>query len=159
MFSLRPSGYAWDAATPTFPALLPWVITATVAVYALGAAWMRRRPDNGLSARIVDAGAQRVFGVFATHPLVLWVLEKTLLPRLTTAIPDEVPRTAVLFLLTVAGALGLVELALHSRLSKVLVGRPRQPWRCCPAVRRRPCEPVTRPPARPGTHRSGRWPR
>jgi peptidoglycan/LPS O-acetylase OafA/YrhL len=125
-FAVRARPDAWAAAAPEFPAVLPWAVAATLIVYVLGLAWSRRCPDDGLSARIVAAGAHRAFGVFAIHPLVLWGLEVTVVPALTTAIPDEPMRAAVVFLLTVTGALIAVELLLYTPLSRVLTARPRQ---------------------------------
>ncbi|KAA9157922.1 acyltransferase [Amycolatopsis acidicola] len=127
VFVLRAPDYAWAAAAPTYPAVLPWAIGATLLVYAASLAWSRRRPADGFSARLVAAGAHRAFGVFAVHPLVLWVLEVTLVPWLGREVPDAPARTAIVFLLTVAGALAVVEVLLHTPLSKYLLARPHEP--------------------------------
>lgn len=129
VFLLRATPLPWNAAAPSYPALLPWVITAITCVYALGTAWARGTPPDTRSIPIVRAVAQRAFGVFAMHPLVLWLLERTLLPTLAAWIPHDTARATILFLLTISATLALVELAHRSPVSKALIARPRHPRR------------------------------
>ncbi|WP_157974052.1 acyltransferase [Desertihabitans aurantiacus] len=118
-------GSAELASLPGHPGLVPWAVAATMVVYALGTAWVNRGVENRLSQRVVAAGAHRAFGVFAVHPLVLWMLNWLVVPTLTTWVPQTLPRTLLVFVLTQLGALLLVELLLRTPFSKVLVARPR----------------------------------
>lgn len=119
------SGSAMLASLPTFPTILPWVVGATLAVYGLCVAWDRRTPPDGRTARLAAAGAHRAFGVFALHPMVLWALDRWMLPALNAAGVGSATELLILFAGTVLGTLLIVELILHTPASKILAARPR----------------------------------
>ncbi|SDT42887.1 acyltransferase [Microlunatus soli] len=130
VFLIRSSaGSAMLASLPAFPTILPWAAGATLVVYALCITWDRRAPAGGRTARLAAAGAHRAFGVFALHPLVLWALDRWLLPALNAAGVGTPTEMVILFVGTVLGTVLLVELLLRTPLSKVLTARPRMSLR------------------------------
>lgn len=129
-FLIRSSGgSAMLASLPAFPTILPWVVGATLGVYALCISWDRRAPADGRTARLAAAGAHRAFGVFALHPLVLWALDRWLLPPLNAAGVGTPTELVALFAGTLLGTVLIVEILLRTPLSKVLTARPRMPLR------------------------------
>lgn len=94
-------------------------------LYLAGTAWLDRRDTEPLST-VVEIASVRAFGVYASHPFVIWVLGFWLTPAVLTAIPYALPRTVLLLLLTYVGALLVVEVLLRSPLSRLLVARERR---------------------------------
>lgn len=122
-------GSAKIAALPFYPGLLPWAAGATLVVFALGAIWQHRTTEDSRSSKLIAAGAHRAFGVFAIHPMVIFVLQVFVIDWLVPLLPYDLPRAALLFLITVAGSLVIVEVLLRTPLSKLLLARPRMPIR------------------------------
>ena len=123
------SGSAMLASLPAYPGIFPWIVGATLAVYALCVAWDRRALPDGWSARLAAAGAHRAFGVFALHPLVLWALTRWLLPSLNTIGIGIGTELLIIGVGTVVGTVAIVEVLLRTPASKVLTARPRLRWR------------------------------
>lgn len=125
VFAVRAAGgSAWSAAAAGFPATLPWAVAATLICYAVTTGLVQRNGTDGLTARIASFGAHRAFGVFAIHPLVLWVIV-VVLGSIFAQWPGMVLRTVITFILTLAGSLIAVELLLRTPLSRALLARRR----------------------------------
>jgi peptidoglycan/LPS O-acetylase OafA/YrhL len=93
-------------------------------LYLAGTAWLTGT-DRGLLARAVDLGSLRAFGVYAAHPLVIWLLGFSVTPAVLEAIPYAAVRTPLLLVVVYAVTLLLVEVLLRTPLSKALVARDR----------------------------------
>jgi peptidoglycan/LPS O-acetylase OafA/YrhL len=111
------------AGAPVQPMIMVWSIGVGLGFLALGTLWADRRKAGTHFARGVDLASDRSFGIFLSHPIVLWFLlwvgddwfERT------------VPRpwlTLVIYILVVVGAVLVTELARRSPLSLALTGRP-----------------------------------
>jgi peptidoglycan/LPS O-acetylase OafA/YrhL len=95
-------------------------------LYLAGTAWLAEpTADHRLLARAVDLGSLRAFGVYAAHPLVIWLLGFSFTPAVLDAIPYAAVRTPLLLAVVFAATLLLVEVLLRSPLSKPLVARDR----------------------------------
>jgi peptidoglycan/LPS O-acetylase OafA/YrhL len=99
-------------------------LAVTLLLYLAGTAWLTGT-DRGLLARAVDLGSLRAFGVYAAHPLVIWLLGFSFTPTVLELIPYAAVRTPVLLLVVYAATLLLVEVLLRTPLSKLLVARDR----------------------------------
>ncbi|MGW0004166.1 acyltransferase [Nocardia grenadensis] len=112
------------------PQFLPLFVGTLTLIYLVGMAWNDHRGDGtGPVARVVSYGALRAFGVFAVHPMMIDVVYRVL-P--VDPLLDPVPplRSTVLTVIVLAASLAVVEIALRTPLSTVLVARPRRPlWR------------------------------
>ncbi|MGW5387354.1 acyltransferase [Nocardia sp. NPDC003963] len=109
------------------PQFLPLFVGALILLYLVGMAWNDHRGDGtGPVARVVSYGALRAFGVFAVHPMMIDVVYRVLPVDLLL---DPVPhlRSTVLTVIVLAVSLAVVEIALRTPLSSVLVARPRRP--------------------------------
>lgn len=115
------------AAMAMHPAQLVPALAAILALYVVGTAWLARRQDTDFLARAVDAGSVRAFGVYATHPLAIWLLGKWFTPMLFAAIPYNIVRVPLLLLVVYVASLAMVEVLLRSPLSKQFVARDRLP--------------------------------
>jgi peptidoglycan/LPS O-acetylase OafA/YrhL len=115
-------GYsAYRAATAFQPIVIAWSAVATVALLAIGAWWVDRRPDAAHST--LDYLSDRSFGVFLAHPLVLWVLLELAGGILNSWPP--VLSAVVAYPIVALGALGIADVSRRSILSLPLAGRPR----------------------------------
>jgi peptidoglycan/LPS O-acetylase OafA/YrhL len=115
------------AAQATHPVQVVPALAMLLALYVAGTMWLARRQDGDLMARAVDAGSVRAFGVYAAHPLAIWLLGKWFTPVLFATIPYTVVRVPVLLLVVYAASLAIVEVLLRSPLSRQLVARERVP--------------------------------
>ncbi|GAB3764539.1 acyltransferase [Microlunatus parietis] len=123
-FNLRAAGTAtWSAAAASFPSVLPWAVAATLICLLASTAWTRHHATPRGINHIVRAGARRAFGVFLIHPLLLWIIVIT--PSPLDQLPGTLSRVLIIFILTITGSLAVVELLLHTSLSKPLLGRSR----------------------------------
>lgn len=105
---------------------MPWYLGSVALFFIIAQAWDNRRGDGtGFVARMVDYGSIRAFGIFAVHPLVIDLIHQTdFVDWLYSTFPDATfPRSALLIIVTLIGSLSLVELILHTPLSRVLVAR------------------------------------
>jgi peptidoglycan/LPS O-acetylase OafA/YrhL len=115
----------YRAATAYQPIVILWSGVASVALLALGAWWVDRRPHA--PHRTLDYLSDRSFGVFLAHPLVLWALFGVA-GGLLNAWP---PFTGVLvaYPIVALGALAIADASRRSVLSLPLAGRPRSTLR------------------------------
>ncbi|WP_144758251.1 acyltransferase [Curtobacterium sp. 9128] len=112
----------YAAGTPLQPIEVVWSTVVFVAFLAIGAAWADRRDPGSRLARAVDYASDRSFGIFLSHPLVIWLL-------LYGASPLEalVPKpwlTLVTYVLVVVLSVAITELFRWTPLSVPLTGRP-----------------------------------
>ncbi|NNC11158.1 acyltransferase [Planctomonas sp. JC2975] len=115
-------GYSVYAASTAYqPAVLVWSAVVAVALLAIGAWWVDRRPED--PHRTLDYLSDRSFGVFLAHPLVLWLL-LLVAGGLLNSWPPLVS-TIVAYPIVALGALGIADVARRSILSLPLAGRPR----------------------------------
>jgi surface polysaccharide O-acyltransferase-like enzyme len=106
------------------PALVLWSAAAAVGVLSIGAAWADRRREGRATSRAVAWASDRSFGIFLSHPLVLWAL--LLGGGFAAAVP--VPwRTVVAYTVVAGGAVAITETLRRTPLSQALTGRPRLP--------------------------------
>ena len=110
------------------PDVLPWALGCIIGLYLAGWTWSRQRGDGqGLLGRFVDAGTVRAFGVFACHPLLLWLLGRCgYITWLSVHVSRDAIRVPLLILTTISLSLVFVELLLYSPVSRLLVARRRQ---------------------------------
>jgi peptidoglycan/LPS O-acetylase OafA/YrhL len=110
------------AVTPLQPIVMVWGVAVCFAFLGIGTVWADRRRPNGIGTRFVNVASDRSFGIFLSHPLFIWLLlwvgddwfEKNMpTPWLTL----------VIYLLVVAGAIVLTEIARRTPLSLPLTGR------------------------------------
>jgi len=109
------------------PAQVVPALAMILALYVVGTMWLARRRDEDFLARAVDAGSVRAFGVYATHPLAIWLLGQWFTPALFAAIPYNVVRVPILLAAVYVTSVAMVEVLLRSPLSKQLVARDRLP--------------------------------
>ncbi len=112
--------------------LLPFLVFAVVAIYAMGLHWATHvRPYSPRFGKVVAYASNRSFPVFLVHVLVLFLLlrpETDGSPTIVHAL-GQPWGTLVVYLLTVALSLGLVEVLRRLPGSVYLTGRPRLPLR------------------------------
>jgi peptidoglycan/LPS O-acetylase OafA/YrhL len=107
---------------PLQPIMMLWGTAAGLGFLAIGTRWADRRKPNGVSTRFVTLASDRSFGIFLSHPLMIWLLlwvgddwfEHTV---------DKPWLTLVIYVLVVAAAVSITEVARRTPLSLVLTGR------------------------------------
>jgi peptidoglycan/LPS O-acetylase OafA/YrhL len=109
------------------PAQVVPALAMILALYVVGTVWCDRRRDTDFLAKAVDAGSVRAFGVYAAHPLAIWLLGKWFTPALFATIPYTLVRVPLLLLAVYVLSLAIVEVLLRSPLAKQLVARDRLP--------------------------------
>lgn len=120
-----------DARGAFEPTLLPFIIMAIACMYAAALYWAEnlRREGTG-PTRFIAYASNRSFGVFLVHVLVLyfvlWPKPRGRAPWIIETFGTPVGVTIV-FVLTLAGSLLLVELLRRLPGSLYLTGRPRLP--------------------------------
>ncbi|MCT2582589.1 acyltransferase [Actinophytocola gossypii] len=115
------------AAMAMHPAQVVPALAMILALYVVGTMWLARRRDDDPLARFVDAGSVRAFGVYACHPLAIWLLGQWFTPTLLAEIPYNVVRVPIVVLAVYVTSVVLVELMLRSPFAKQLVARDRMP--------------------------------
>ncbi|GAB3461104.1 acyltransferase [Actinophytocola sediminis] len=117
------------AAMAVHPVQVVPALAMIVGLYVVGSMWLSRRKDTDLLAKVVDAGSVRAFGVYAVHPLAIWLLGQWFTPELFALIPYTLIRVPLLLLAVYLLSLVIVEVLLRSPLAKQLVARDRMPIR------------------------------
>ncbi|AVL99432.1 acyltransferase [Gordonia iterans] len=112
--------------------LLPFLVFAVLTIYAMGLHWATHvRPYSPRFGKAVAYASNRSFPVFLVHVLVLFLLlrpETDGAPTIVHAL-GQPWGTLVVYLLTIALSLGLVEVLRRLPGSVYLTGRPRLPLR------------------------------
>jgi len=112
----------YAAGTPLQPVQAVWSAAVFVGFLTIGARWADRRRPGSVVARVVDYGSDRSFGIFLSHPLVIWLLlyGDSWLER-HVAKPWLTPVT---YVLVVVLSVAVTELFRWTPLSVPLTGRP-----------------------------------
>lgn len=118
--ALGQSHYA--AGTPLQPIEAVWSTAVFVGFLAIGARWADRRRPGSPVARFVDYASDRSFGIFLSHPFLIWILLFG-----DSWLEAVVPRpwlTLVTYLLVVVLSVAVTEAFRWTPLSVPLTGRP-----------------------------------
>ena len=117
-------GYSLSrSVTPLQPVMMFWSIAVALGFLAIGGYWADRRVAGSRFSRLVDIASDRSFGIFLSHPLVIWLallVGDGLLAR-TVPRPWLLPVT---YLIVITGAILVTELARRTPVSLALTGRP-----------------------------------
>ena len=112
----------YNAGTPLQPATMVWAVCVGLGFLAVGTWWADRRRPGSRFARAVDRVSDRSFGIFLSHPLVLWIL----LWIGGDWVPDNIAKpwlTLVAYLVVILIAYLIADLSRRTRLSLPLAGR------------------------------------
>jgi peptidoglycan/LPS O-acetylase OafA/YrhL len=110
------------AGTPLQPIVMVWGGAVALAFLAIGTWWADRRRPDGVGTRFVRLASDRSFGIFLSHPLAIWILLWIGNDFFEKAIPTPW-LTLVIYLLVIAAAIGITEVARRTPLSLPLTGR------------------------------------
>jgi peptidoglycan/LPS O-acetylase OafA/YrhL len=111
-----------SAVTPLQPIIMVWAVAVCFAFLAIGTVWADRRRPEGIGTRFVNVASDRSFGIFLSHPLFIWLLLWVGNDWFEKNVPTPW-LTLVIYLLVVAGAIILTEVARRTPLSLPLTGR------------------------------------
>ncbi|WP_148286073.1 acyltransferase, partial [Curtobacterium sp. B8] len=112
----------YAAGTPLQPVQVVWSSAVFVGFLAIGARWADRRRPGSWLAKVVDHGSDRSFGIFLSHPFVIWLLLYG-----DSWLEAHVARpwlTPVTYVLVVVLSVALTEVFRWTPLSVPLTGRP-----------------------------------
>ena len=112
----------YNAGTPLQPAEMVWAVCVGLGFLAIGTWWADRRKPESAFARGVDRVSDRSFGIFLSHPLVLWIL----LWVGGDWVPDHIEKpwlTPVAYVVVVLLAYLIADIARRTPLSLPLAGR------------------------------------
>jgi len=112
----------YAAGTPLQPIEVVWSAAVFVGFLAIGAAWADRRRPGSRVAKAVDHASDRSFGIFLSHPFVIWLLLYG-----DSALEAVVPRpwlTPVTYVLVVVLSVAVTEVFRWTPLSVPFTGRP-----------------------------------
>ena len=110
------------AVTPLQPIVMVWGVAVCFAFLAIGTVWADRRRPNGIGTRLVNVASDRSFGVFLSHPLFIWLLLWVGNDWFEKNVPSPW-LTLVVYLLVIAGAIIVTDIARRTPLSLPLTGR------------------------------------
>ena len=114
---------AYHAGTPMQPIIMFWSIAVALGFLAVGTWWADRRIAGSRFAKGVDIASDRSFGIFLAHPFFIWILLWIGNDWFISVVPKPW-LTLVIYVLVVAGAWGVTEIARRTPLSIPLAGRP-----------------------------------
>lgn len=112
----------YSAGTPLQPATMVWAVCVGLGFLAFGTWWADRRDPASPSAHALDLISDRSFGIFLSHPLVLWVLLWIGGDWVESVIPTPW-LTPVAYVIVVVVAFGIADLSRRTPLSLPLAGR------------------------------------
>lgn len=110
------------AGTPLQPIVMVWGGAVALGFLAVGTWWADRRRPDGVGTKFVRLASDRSFGIFLSHPLAIWILLWIGNDFFETVIPTPW-LTLVIYLLVIACAIGITEVARRTPLSLPLTGR------------------------------------
>jgi peptidoglycan/LPS O-acetylase OafA/YrhL len=113
----------YQSGTPLQPIEMVWAVAVGLGFLAIGSFWAERRKAGGPLAKAVEIGSDRSFGIFLSHPYVLWVLTLAGNGWLAKTVPTPW-LTLVAYILVLLGAIIIAEVARRTPLSLPLTGRP-----------------------------------
>lgn len=108
--------------TPLQPIVMVWGAAVSLGFLAVGTWWADRRNPTGRGTRFVAIASDRSFGIFLSHPLFIWILLWIGNDWLENTIAKPW-LTLVTYVLVIACAIGLTEVARRTPLSLPLTGR------------------------------------
>jgi peptidoglycan/LPS O-acetylase OafA/YrhL len=108
--------------TPLQPMIMVWGIAVSFGFLALGTLWSDRRKPDGFGTKFVRLASDRSFGIFLSHPLAIWILLWIGDDFVESAVPKPW-LTPVIYLLVIASAISITEVARRTPLSLPLSGR------------------------------------
>jgi peptidoglycan/LPS O-acetylase OafA/YrhL len=114
---------AASAAAVLQPVMLPWSVAAIAGLVALSTLWTDRRREGDRTTQVLATLSDRSFGVFLSHPAVLWLILWAGSGWLRTNLAAPW-LTIAAYVLTVAGALALTDGLRRLPISLALTGRP-----------------------------------
>ncbi|WIB25052.1 acyltransferase [Curtobacterium sp. MCSS17_015] len=118
----------YAAGTPLQPVQVLWSAAVFVGFLTIGAAWADRRRAGSVVARIVDYASDRSFGIFLSHPFMIWILLYG--DSWLEGVVPEPWLTLVTYVLVLVLSVAVTEVFRWSPLSVPLTGRPsRARWR------------------------------
>lgn len=123
----------WTAGSPFELTLLPFIVAAVVAIYALGLHWSTNlRQHQPHFSKVVSYASNRSFPVFLVHVMVLTFLLRPLTDDGEKWFVATLPQpfaTITVYLLTLTISLMIVEVLRRLPGALYLTGRPRLPMR------------------------------
>jgi peptidoglycan/LPS O-acetylase OafA/YrhL len=108
--------------TPLQPMIMVWGTVVSFAFLAVGTKWADRRRPDGFGTKFVRLASDRSFGIFLSHPLAIWILLWIGDDFFKHVIPTPL-LTLVIYLLVIASAIAITEVARRTPLSLPLTGR------------------------------------
>jgi peptidoglycan/LPS O-acetylase OafA/YrhL len=118
----RGTGAEW--ASDVFqPVVIAWSSSTVAGLYLLGLVFADRR-RGGRASRLVEWAADRSFGVFLVHPVILWLLTAAG-PTSPSARIGSPVNNAVVYLAAVIGSLLIVEALRRTPMSLAMTGKRR----------------------------------
>jgi peptidoglycan/LPS O-acetylase OafA/YrhL len=115
------TGY-YSAGTPLQPIIIVWGTAVALGFLAIGTWWADRRRPDGFGTRFVRLASDRSFGIFLSHPLAIWILLWVGDDWFKRTIPTPL-LTLVIYLLVIACAIVITEIARRTPASLALTGR------------------------------------
>jgi peptidoglycan/LPS O-acetylase OafA/YrhL len=112
----------YSAGTPLQPIEAVWSAAIGIGFLTIGAAWADKRDPNSRLAKIIDFGSDRSFGIFLSHPFMIWILLYG-----DSWFEQHIPTpwlTPVMYVLVIACAVVATEIFRWTPLSVPLTGRP-----------------------------------
>ncbi|HEX4442487.1 MAG TPA: acyltransferase [Galbitalea sp.] len=113
---------AYHAGTPLQPIVMVWGVAVALGFLAFGTWWADRRKPQGFGTKFVAIASDRSFGIFLSHPMFVWVLLWIGNDWFERTVPKPW-LTLVIYLLVIAGAIGVTEIFRRTPLSLPLTGR------------------------------------
>jgi peptidoglycan/LPS O-acetylase OafA/YrhL len=125
------------------PIVIAWSGATVAGLYLVGLIWSDRR-RGGRASRLVEWAADRSFGVFLVHPVILWAFTAAG-PASPSARIGSPVNNAVVYLAAVIGSLLIVEGLRRTPLSLSMTGKQRsRPRPAAAAAPSAPSEPTPR---------------
>jgi len=112
----------YAAGTPLQPIEVIWSAAIGIGFLTIGAGWADRRDPQSWLAKVMDYGSDRSFGIFLSHPFVIYILLYG-----DSWLERHVPTpwlTPVTYLLVIVLAVAITEVFRWTPLSVPLTGRP-----------------------------------
>jgi peptidoglycan/LPS O-acetylase OafA/YrhL len=122
LIAVRVGAAYYLAVTPLQPIMMVWGTAVAFGFLAIGTWWADRRKANGFGTRFVGLASDRSFGIFLSHPLVIWILLWVGNDWFERTVPKPL-LTLVIYLLVIVGAILITEIARRTPLSLALTGR------------------------------------
>ncbi|MBT0568526.1 acyltransferase [Williamsia sp. CHRR-6] len=108
-------------------------IAIILTLYGLGTIWRERRRPGSTAANTMRTAADRSFGIYLAHAVALDVVMRTITPKLRNndilSVGNVAARIVIVYALTVALTVFIVEVLRRSPISLITTGRERLDWK------------------------------